>query len=424
MTSIDRFVTEASHGDAEEVNDGNSDTRSTLGADDGHYCAIVSSEIDVMFVITSGASTIFLNPIAEELVERGHRVAIVANFDDGGAGIPVRSSAVRSISLPFRRRPSPARDVAHLFALLRLVSSVRPKVLHVSTPKAGLLGVLAGRMARHPVVIYQARGYRAEGATGLGGLVQRAMERMTCGLAHRVIVNSKSLRDVMIESGVLRPGAGLVVGSGGSVGVDTSSFVPAHDTTAVAAGRRFTIGYVGRIHPDKGIDSLMAAFTAVKLVRDDARLLIVGGRDESQGVDPNDVLGDPTSKVGPEDVEITGFVPDVVPHLQRMDVMVFPSAREGLPNAPLEAQACEVPVVAYRVTGVVDAVVDGVGGVLVEFGDREALTAAVVDLASNPERRLQMGRAGRRFVTDNFERSTVIASNVRFIESMMDATNA
>jgi glycosyltransferase involved in cell wall biosynthesis len=52
-----------------------------------------------------------------------------------------------------------------------------------------------------------------------------------------------------------------------------------------------------------------------------------------------------------------------------MDVLAFPSYREGLPNVPLEAQLCGVPVVGYAATGTVDAVADGVGGILVPVGD-------------------------------------------------------
>ena len=58
-----------------------------------------------------------------------------------------------------------------------------------------------------------------------------------------------------------------------------------------------------------------------------------------------------------------------------MDVLTFPSYREGLPNVPLEAQLCGVPVVAYAATGTVDALLDGVTGELVDVGDRHELAA-------------------------------------------------
>ena len=93
-----------------------------------------------------------------------------------------------------------------------------------------------------------------------------------------------------------------------------------------------------------------------------------------------------------------------------MDVLAFPSYREGLPNVPLEAQLCGVPVVAYAATGTVDAVAhegspgagDAPAGVLVPVGATGELAAALSDLVDDPERRAAMGAAGPGWVTARF----------------------
>lgn len=372
---------------------------------------------DIVFVVTAGISTMFIDPLAEQLAARGRRVVIVANFDDGRARGPGLHGAVRFHSLPFVRRPSPLRDLVHLVRLVALLRATRPRLVHASTPKGGLLGVLAGRLTRRPVVVYQARGLRSENTRGLAGGVQRALERACTRFAHRVVVNSESLHRAMVEASVLRPGDGEVIGGGGSVGVDTSRFVPA--PPGFRRDPRFTVGFVGRIHPDKGMGSLVAVFDAVKRVRPEARLLLVGDRDVSHAASDDDPVATLMRESVSDDIEVTGFVVDVVPHLQQMDVLVFPSSREGLPNAPLEAQACGVPVVAYRVTGVVDAVVDGVGGCLADAGDEDALIAAAVELAGDPARRHDLGVGGREFVKERFERSTVLANNVDYIDALV-----
>ncbi len=102
-----------------------------------------------------------------------------------------------------------------------------------------------------------------------------------------------------------------------------------------------------------------------------------------------------------------------------MDVLVFPSYREGLPNAPLEAQASGIPVVGYAATGTVDAVEHNTGGVLVPVGDRQALTDAVERLVNDPGLRQQLGAAGQAFVRSNFDQAVVVAAHADFIEGLV-----
>jgi glycosyltransferase involved in cell wall biosynthesis len=90
-----------------------------------------------------------------------------------------------------------------------------------------------------------------------------------------------------------------------------------------------------------------------------------------------------------------------------MTVLGFPSLREGFPNVPIEAAASSVPTVGYRVTGVVDAVVDGSTGALVERGDVEGLTRALQRYVADPDLVARHGRAARARVVDQFTRERV-----------------
>jgi glycosyltransferase involved in cell wall biosynthesis len=85
-----------------------------------------------------------------------------------------------------------------------------------------------------------------------------------------------------------------------------------------------------------------------------------------------------------------------------MDVLLFASYREGLPNVPLEAAACELPTVGYRVTGVVDAVADGVTGTLAPPKDADSLGAALARYVSDASLRRAHGEAARRRVVERF----------------------
>jgi glycosyltransferase involved in cell wall biosynthesis len=95
-----------------------------------------------------------------------------------------------------------------------------------------------------------------------------------------------------------------------------------------------------------------------------------------------------------------------------MDVLAFPSYREGLPNVPLEAQLCGVPVVGYAATGTVDAVAQGVGGVLAPVGDVDALSREIVAQVSNGIDRSSSGRQETTWVVENFDRARLWAELV------------
>jgi glycosyltransferase involved in cell wall biosynthesis len=78
-----------------------------------------------------------------------------------------------------------------------------------------------------------------------------------------------------------------------------------------------------------------------------------------------------------------------------------------MPNAPLEAQSCGTPVVAYAATGTIDAVEEGVTGLLVPPGDQLALGRAIASLLDNTEQRCAMGQAGPGWVARHFDQSTL-----------------
>jgi glycosyltransferase involved in cell wall biosynthesis len=90
-----------------------------------------------------------------------------------------------------------------------------------------------------------------------------------------------------------------------------------------------------------------------------------------------------------------------------MDLVVLPTYREGFPNVPLEAAAMELPVIATRIPGCIDAVQDGVTGVLIPPGDVTALTRAIERYLTHPVLRRAHGAAGRERVLREFRQGMI-----------------
>jgi glycosyltransferase involved in cell wall biosynthesis len=200
----------------------------------------------------------------------------------------------------------------------------------------------------------------------------------------------------------------LLAGSGN--GVDSSGrFDP--DALPRDAGRNvrrglgipedaLVVGFVGRLVGDKGVRELIHAWQGVRTAVPSAHLLVVGPYEPRDPVSPSDkhlLEDDPR-------VHVAGFRRDLPELYGAMDVLALPTYREGFPNVLLEAQSMRVPVVSTRVEGCLDAVDDGVTGILVPARDAKALERAMLTYLEDRDLRSRHGTAGRRRVLDLFAR--------------------
>jgi glycosyltransferase involved in cell wall biosynthesis len=155
----------------------------------------------------------------------------------------------------------------------------------------------------------------------------------------------------------------------------------------------FVVGTAGQLEPWKGIDLLLDAAARVP---EPLRIEIFG--DGSQRSD----LEKRAAALGVHAI-FHGRVSDVRDRLATLDAFVHPSRAENLPTSILEAMASSLPVVATRVGGVPEAVIDGVTGFVVEPDDPGAMASAIVRLMRDPGRRAAMGLAGAARVADTFD---------------------
>jgi glycosyltransferase involved in cell wall biosynthesis len=158
-----------------------------------------------------------------------------------------------------------------------------------------------------------------------------------------------------------------------------------------------TLGFVKWLKPKYGPDVLVEAFSKVHAARPGTKLILAGKGEMQAGLEARVKefgLGDAVVILGRVDH-------DKVPGLiGSFDIMVMPSVYESetFGVAAIEASACGVPVVASRVGGVPEAVLDGKTGLLVPPRDVDALAAACIALIDDAGKRKAMGLAGRRFV--------------------------
>ena len=306
------------------------------------------------------------------------------------------------------RRITPFVDLAALRRIMLVIRRVRPTIVDAHTPKGGLLAMMAATLCRVPVRIYHQHGLPLMTATGLKRRTLRWTERTACRLAHQVICVSKSLREVLIDEGLCPPETIKVLGHGSIDGVEADqTFNPARISRASAQLVRarykipqgaLVIGFVGRIVRDKGLIELTRSWRALREECPSLHLLVAGPF-ESQDPIPADV--EATLRTDPR-IRLAGMVHDMPSIYRTLDLLVLPTYREGFPASLLEAAAMEVPVVATRIPGCVDAVRDGETGLLVRVRDAEALTAAIRIYLNDPKLRRQHGANGRHRALRDF----------------------
>jgi glycosyltransferase involved in cell wall biosynthesis len=369
------------------------------------------SPIRVLYLLTDEISSVLVRGQLGHLVVAGFEVTVATRLAPESTA--AWDAGVEVVHLPFVREPSPIADLGALWTCVGVIRRLRPTIVNASTPKAGLIGMVAARLCRVPVRVYVVRGLRFETAVGWRRRLFRSLERVAMRCSNHVVFNSPSLMAVAEREGLLPAGSGEVIGGGSGNGVSIARFagdvLPARRDARAELGLpadAIVVGYVGRFTRDKGIADLIGVFTSTLRRRDGVHLLLVG-----QFEDGDPVSSDVRNSIESDDRIVT------VPWLahtgvvyRAMDVLAFPSYREGLPNVPLEAQLCGVPVVAYAATGTVDAVAhqgapgadDSAAGVLVPVGGTGEMAAALSELIDDPARRAVMGAAGPAWVTARF----------------------
>ena len=162
------------------------------------------------------------------------------------------------------------------------------------------------------------------------------------------------------------------------------------------------IGTAGFFRPIKGFHILLQAFGRIIKVYPDTRLLVVGRL--ARQAYKRDMLQQISDMGIKRQVVFTGYIPhrEVMAWMNEMDIFAFSSLHEGSPNALIEAMACELPIVASRVGGIVDIVEDNRDGLLVPADDADMLSQKLQCLIQDKELRKRLGKAAKHNVESRF----------------------
>jgi len=311
------------------------------------------------------------------------------------------------------RRMAPGRDLVSLVRLVRLFRRERPDLVHSITPKAGLLSMMAARIAHVPVRLHTFTGLLFPYEKGWRRTVLQLTDRLTAACATHLVPEGEGVKQDLEAAGITRKPL-QVLGYGNLRGIDLSYYdrTPAVLESAGKIRRQFGISredftfvFVGRIVGDKGIAELVRAF--LRLVDDGlpVRLLLAGAEEPQTDPLPADIR---ERIAACPRIHCSGdWLTDVRPWLTAANALVHPSYREGFPNVVLEAGAMGLPAIVTDINGSREIIREGLNGIIVPPRDEEALYRAMQGFAAHPGKALTMAMRARRSIADRFEQSFV-----------------
>ena len=372
-------------------------------------CIVVSSELTI--------KAFMLNHI--RALSKRYDVTVVANtaekefferFEIEADVVPVH----------IERKPSLLRDVMAVWYLYRLFRQKNFDLIYSVTPKAGLLAVLAGSMARVPVRIHTFTGQVWVTRSGLMRFILKTADRILGLFATHVLVDSFSQRNFLLLENVIPSWKSSVLSRGSISGVDTNRFSPNRKIRDIIRKRHSVADdhiiflYLGRLNRDKGILDLAQAFVKVAVSHPDAHLFIVGPDEENLLPTVRNI-----STIASDRLHYAGYTEMPEQYLACADVFCLPSYREGFGTVILEAAAAGLPAIGSRIYGITDAIEAGSTGLLHDAGNVNQLTDCMEQCLVNPALRKNMAEAARTRTLRDFPQEKVTTALLDFFQHIL-----
>ncbi len=369
-----------------------------------------------------------IRPILDVL-SRTREVFVVTNCK---TSYRIKVSSVRYIHSPIARSPA-LLDFLCLLHVCFIRVLLRPEISLSFTPKGGLFNALTAWLPGK--TIHYFTGQRWITFTGFKRRFYIFLDRIIVGLCRLVLCDSFSQSSYL--SSVLSCAPPLVILNGSISGVDCRKFTPSsiasvselmilldkYTPLIKRISHDFEIGFrdvndigvifafIGRIHPDKGINELVEAFAVHSLRYSSSVLLVVGPWEFDCDIQAHPISSLPNCVVLP-------FVSDIVQVYRSIDCLLLPSYREGFGSVVIEAAACRKPSIVTRIPGLTDFVEHNVNGLFIEPRSSSAIVDSLDFFAHAPGLLVEFGRAARAKALSHYSSEIVCNEFSDLIEAV------
>lgn len=337
-------------------------------------------------------------------------------------GSPMRgefqSAGIRVVPLTLDHRGGLRKNIVAFRQLAAFLRRETFDVIHTHTSVAGALGRVAARMfTRAPTVhmlhAFASHLYQSSPARSAALFVERRLDRFT----DWYIAGSRAMVERGVSQRIFSADKVVLIHNG----IDLAQFDrdqgdedSAEHSRVRTSGSQVTVGFLGRLEKQKGVEYLVRAAAVVRGQNRNVRFLIAGdGTLRTR-------LEELSRALGVEDsIEFVGWASNVAQFLRRIDILAMPSLWEAFGLSVGEGMAMGKPVIASRIEGLCEVVEEDKTGFLVAPADPQALARAILQLADDPARRLALGRQGRVRVEERFTLDLMVARHEEFYERLI-----
>ena len=368
-----------------------------------------------------GGTSNYLKLLAARVRDYGFMVRVAIPYskrtEDVRAFMEVNNIPVDNIDIS----PQAGHVLSRLNTAYKYFSSMRPDIAHFILPwwnscEYGILGAkLAGVGAR--VVTYQSFPEYIDNNVfhGLSGVLRRYRHNYACNAVHKAISVSEVNKHRLVDTGFYLPEQVTVIRNM----IEVDRFENIEDLIDFRRewevdDNTILITVVGYLEEIKGHRYLLQALPNIVRHHPNILVALVGDGELKKQFEKQVVENRVADKV-----LFAGWQQDIPSILAASDLLVLPSLSEGLPFVVPEAMAAGLPVVATKVGGIPEAVVEGITGLLVDAASALELELAIVRMLDNPAKMIEMGVAGNKRATEEFNVERMVADTCKVYSAIL-----
>lgn len=353
-----------------------------------------------------------------EYLSHDFDVYLVANFEDE-VSKSFSSPYLKEIkSIGIERNISIFKDVESLFSLVNYLKKMHFDAIHTVTPKAGLIGILAAKLAGVKIRIHIFTGQVWHTKKGFFKIFLKNLDRIVVNCSTHILVDGESQRQFLIQNKIIKGIKSSVLGKGSISGVDTDKFIPNKEIrdkyrTDIHISNEVVFLFLGRMNFDKGILDLAHSFSKLNKKFSNSRLVLVGPDEENLRAKVEDICNNSISVIfygstsSPEDV------------LQMADVFCLPSYREGFGTSVIEASLLELPIISSDTYGLMETIIENETGLHHQVASVDSIFEQMEKLMIDEDLRKKLGINGRRYVLENFSAEMISQNWVDFYKNTL-----